>query len=178
MSQRQSQQDFWSQRTVRGEVAASQRLPRLSQHSSPHPLAPLPDLVRKHPQGDPAECDREEGKGKRRSVAEITLEMYNKGAYFLEFEHPLDSEGRPVELDQKGESDFRQMEKKGFLVTVDGCLIPYDQYCTRATLRGHQRSAYFFTGLSTQFAAEFKKRKCATLSSALTVHTRVSVRRY
>lgn len=42
------------------------------------------------------------------------------------------------------------MEEKGFLVTTDGCMFPHEQYGVRgagATLKGHQRSCYFFTGM-------------------------------
>ncbi len=44
------------------------------------------------------------------------------------------------------------MEEKGYFVTKDGCLIPHELYSTTPSkgksLKGHQRSSYFFTGLT------------------------------
>jgi hypothetical protein len=120
------------------------------------PAAVLPDLVAQAPVGEPAECDVASKKGKpRRSVAEMQLEMHNKGAFFLQFSEP----GSAPNGDRiartpayaKGVSDFRAMEEKGFFITLDGCMFPHEQYCTPkgvSTLKGHQRSCYFFTGVA------------------------------
>lgn len=120
------------------------------------PAAVLPDLVAQAPVGEPAECDAVTKKGKpRRSVAEMQLEMCNKGAFFLQFKEPTEApNGNTIARTPayvKGIADFRAMEEKGFFVTVDGCLFPHDQYCAPkggSTLKGHQRSCYFFTGVA------------------------------
>lgn len=147
---------FWSQTSVRQTVAASQQA-HSSQEKSSAPLPPqdLPDLVARPPVGDPAECDADESKGRKRSQAEIQLEMYNKGAFFFHFDEPVnDPKGQPIEKSAgyiQGAKQFRVMEDKGFRVTTDGCIIPYEHYCTPkkgAVLKGHQRSTYFFTGLT------------------------------
>lgn len=164
MSLRSSQREFWSQRTVKDEIAASQKqhASQQSYHSSPLPLRTLPDLVEKAPHGDPAECDQDMGqRGKRRADHDIILEMCNKGASFIVFEPPRDPAGSLISHEPKGKSDFKAMERKGFLVTRDGCLVPYEHYCTPrkgATLKGHQRSVYYFTGVTTSAIAS-KKHK-------------------
>lgn len=52
------------------------------------------------------------------------------------------------------------MMEKGVQVTKDGCMLPHEQYGVRgkgSTLKGHQRSAYFFTGVTPARAASKKK---------------------
>lgn len=61
---------------------------------------------------------------------------------------------------QKGVKDFKTMMEKGVLVTTDGCILPHKQYGVRgqgSTLKGYQRSAYFFTGQTPARMAKTKK---------------------
>ncbi len=168
MADRASQREFWSQHTVREVIAASQQVHSSQSHSSaPHPVTDLPDLVRKPPVGEAAECDTAGKKGRKRSEEEIQLQMFNAGAFFFQFGAPItDPKGGAIPKTaayEGGVKDFRTMESKGFRVTVDGCLIPYEHYCTPkkgAVLKGHQRSAYFFTGLTPQ-SSTGKKERCA-----------------
>lgn len=54
------------------------------------------------------------------------------------------------------------MMEKGVRVTKDGCILPHEQYGVRgkgSTLKGHLRSAYFFTGKTPARAATGKKVK-------------------
>jgi hypothetical protein len=84
----------------------------------------------------------------------MQLEMFNKGAVFLKFAEPdFAPDGTPIPKDEaykKGVQQWRQMEEKGFMLTTDGCMFPHEQYGVRgagATLKGHQRSTFFFTGM-------------------------------
>lgn len=81
----------------------------------------------------------------KRSEPEIRREMLDQGAflfYFQALKPPPDN--YKVFIDQ-----WRTIERKGFLVTVDGCMLPYSYYrksCKGDKLKGHQRSAHFFFG--------------------------------
>ena len=159
---------------------------------SPSPVTPLADLVPKPPRGEPAECDQLSKKGApRRSLAEMQLEMVNRGAFFINFDVPnTDPAGKPIPQTkeykvrlcaiqgrgshlghklvlitvvhvQQGVKDFKTMMEKGVLVTSDGCICPHEQYGVRdkgSTLRGHLRSAYFFTGVTPARMAKGKQQ--------------------
>jgi len=180
-----SQKDaFWAQQSVT-QV--------LSQHGpgtpikSPLPVTPLPDLTHKSPAGKEAPCDEVKRGKPRRSVGEMQLEMYNKGGHFLIFEEPdCDPNCFPIPKGEdyaKGVKDFRTMEEKGFLISKDGCIFPHEQYGVRgagATLKGHQRSSFFFTGLVPERAAAaktgkpLKKGKCARDGDGWPTHSQIS----
>ena len=64
---------------------------------TPCPLAQLSDLVPQPARGDEAECDQTKRGKPRRSVAEMQLEMANRGGFFIDFEVPsTDPAGDPV----------------------------------------------------------------------------------
>lgn len=61
------------------------------------PSAPLSDLVPHPARGDDAECDQTKRGKPRRSVAEMQLEMANRGGFFIDFEVPTaDPAGDPI----------------------------------------------------------------------------------
>jgi len=82
----------------------------------------------------------------KKAEPQIRKEMLAKGALLFHFErakNPSDPTAYKVFTDQ-----WATMERKGFLVTQDGCIFPYGYYCKSNTkgdnLKGHQRSAHFF----------------------------------
>jgi len=98
----------------------------------------------------------------RRGSGHLRSDFLEKGAFLIEFalpttplnmfqrEAPLGFE-TPLVTDavyEKFKTEYRTMERKGFLVTSDtGCLIPHPQYSTTqkgATRKGHQRAFAFF----------------------------------
>jgi len=83
----------------------------------------------------------------KRSEVEIREEMLSKGAFLFDFEALTvvdDKDAYKCYIDQ-----WKTMERKGFLVTTDGCILPYSYYrksCKGDKLKGHQRAAHFFFG--------------------------------
>lgn len=152
MSQQYS--DFWASQTVSDVVRAA----RTRSLASPSPAQPLPDLV-----SQPAvESEATKAKGVKRALSEIQLEHLNKGAFFFDFEEPaVGWDGMPVDNEgtarKVGVKQFREMEEKGFRVTKDGCIMPQERYGIRgqgASLKGHQRSCFFFVNATPIRATE------------------------
>lgn len=167
MSQSSKTKKFWSHQTAVAHVGIGLRSP--GPHNSPLPKSPLPDLVREPPAGGPAHGDEVKRGAARRTSAAMQLEMVNKGAFFPRFQQPTfapdgttplptltKSDDARATAEEKAYAkcvqDFRCMEEKGFLVTKDcGCLLPHDQYGSKGagnSIKGHQRSAYFFTAIT------------------------------
>jgi hypothetical protein len=81
----------------------------------------------------------------KRSEPEIRKEVLEQGGFLFNFQVPT----VPFENNKTFIDQWRTMERKGFFVTVDGCLLPYSYYrksCKGDKLKGHQRSASFFFG--------------------------------
>lgn len=161
LSMSQESLDFWSQRSLTGLITGEGK-----QVVSPCPAAPLPDIVHVPAAGDAAPCDVKKRGAPRRSVAEMQLEMYNKNGFFFKFEEPTHNPaGEAIAKTAayaQGVKDYRTMEEKGFFVTTDGCIFPHDQYGRHqhgATLKGYQRSTFFFSGLMPEKATKSKKGK-------------------
>lgn len=90
-----------------------------------------------------AEEKTEKPKGKpRRSVGEIRKELRAKGALFLDFKLPAACPSK------EWKKEWDAMQKFGFFVTSDGCILPYEYY--RKTfpagdgLSGHIRAVHYF----------------------------------
>ena len=154
--------NFFSPGGVAGFVQASLGTPP---PNSPLPRSPLPDLVHKSPKGKAASCDEMKRGAPRRSVAEMQAEVWNKGGHLLTFKEPVnDPNGTPIvknEEYKKGVKDFRTMEEKGFFVSTDGCIFPHELYAERGAgsiLKGHQRSSYFFTGVTPRASTLDRKK--------------------
>lgn len=159
--------DFWSQRSLTDVIIGQGS----KQVTSPCPVSPLPDIRHVPAAGDQAPCDVVKRGAPRRSVAEMQLEMFNKGAFFFKFEEPShDPAGQPIaktKAYEQGVRDFRTMEDKGFFVTKDGCIFPHDQYGRHqkgAILKGYQRSTFFFTGMMPEKATLTGKGKMAKVA--------------
>lgn len=98
----------------------------------------------------------------RRASGHLRSDFLDKGAFLIEFAQPpvplnMFQREPPLGFDiplvsdevyEKFKTEYRTMERKGFLVTSDtGCLIPHEQYSTTqkgATRKGHQRAFAFF----------------------------------
>lgn len=105
-----SQEVFWASQTVQDVINASQ-LQAASQQKDTSPLAyvDLPDLVPVAPKGDEAEPSTRGAP--RRSVAEMQLEMFERGAFFFRFGSvTTDPKGRAISRTasyEKGAADYR-----------------------------------------------------------------------
>ena len=81
----QNSLNFWSQQTVPDLVETNKATAEVN---SPCPVSPLPDICKKSASGLDAPADQIKRGAPRRSVAEMQLEVYNKGAWFLRFSEP------------------------------------------------------------------------------------------
>lgn len=81
----------------------------------------------------------------RKSEAEIRNKYISKGAILLEF---VPHENAPKSIVQQ----WRGMEKYGFLITMDGCLIPHKQYWSSRGKRPPARAlvTQFFENKTTE----------------------------
>lgn len=79
----------------------------------------------------------------KRSEFEIRAETLSEGAHLFSF-HCSEQLGKEF-IDQ-----WQAMERKGFFVTTDGCILPYSYYrksnLKGDILKGHQRAAHLFFG--------------------------------
>jgi len=93
--------------------------------------------------GDETETKAEKKKPKtKRSARDIRAETLGSGAHLLNFKVP------PGQSSQKWINEWTKIEKYGFFVTSDGCIMPYKYFRTTFAagdgLSGHIRSVHFF----------------------------------
>jgi hypothetical protein len=93
----------------------------------------------------PTEAEQEEiadeSKKQKRPSAEIRSEMKKDGCVFLFFD------ATPA-ISNKWINEWRAMEKYGFIVTTEGCMLPYKYFWKSFKkgdkIKGHIRSVHFF----------------------------------
>lgn len=87
---------------------------------------------------------------KRRGIPVIREEMLKKGALLFRFKSP-----KGIHHPEKEHiSWFKKMEALGFLVTITGCMLPYENFSggSKGRPRGHKISALFFKGPMPRFS--------------------------
>jgi len=86
--------------------------------------------------------------------------MLERGALLFKFVQPAGGSSEKEHL-----LWFEQMQELGFLVTVHGCILPYENFSgsSKGRPKGHKISAFFFKGNAT--AAETQRLVVSTHSA-------------